>query len=77
MSVNKQAVDQGWSWVVLIAAFTGISLTSVINITGIYNLVFLEEFGKSQVVTAWVLSIHSCLHALLGMLKVLQCVEKI
>ncbi|XP_046344749.1 monocarboxylate transporter 13-like [Haliotis rufescens] len=51
-------IDCGWAWVIVAASFFahficfGISWT-----TGIYHVIFLEEFKASQAVTAWACSL--------------------
>ncbi|XP_046574283.1 monocarboxylate transporter 13-like [Haliotis rubra] len=51
-------IDCGWAWVIVAASFFahficfGISWT-----TGIYHVIFLEEFQASQAVTAWACSL--------------------
>ncbi|KAK6195144.1 hypothetical protein SNE40_000628 [Patella caerulea] len=52
------SVDKGWAWMVVVASFFahffsfGIAWT-----TGVYNIIFLEEFGKSRLATAWASSL--------------------
>ena len=45
--------DRGWAWMILLAAFVDLTLAGVVYINGIFNLVFLEEFGESRALTSW------------------------
>ena len=45
--------DKGWAWMILLAAFVDLTLAGVVYINGIFNLVFLEEFGESRALTSW------------------------
>ena len=51
MSVSTK--DGGWAWVILVAAFANFVLTGIVYVNGIFNVVFLEEFGESRAVTSW------------------------
>ena len=51
MSVSTK--DGGWAWVILVAAFVNLALAGIVYINGIFNVVFLEEFGESSAVTSW------------------------
>ena len=45
--------DGGWAWVVLVAAFVNFTLAGMIYVNGVFNVVFLEEFGESRALTSW------------------------
>ena len=51
MSVSTK--DGGWAWVILMAAFVNLALDGIVYINGIFNVVFLEEFGESRALTSW------------------------
>ena len=51
MSVSTK--DGGWAWVILVAAFVNLALAGIVYINGIFNVVFLEEFGESRALTSW------------------------
>ena len=53
MSVSRSTKDGGWAWVILVAAFVNLTLSGIIYTNGIFNLVFLEEFGESRALTSW------------------------
>ena len=38
---------------ILMAAFVNLALDGIVYINGIFNVVFLEEFGESRAVTSW------------------------
>ena len=42
-----------WSWVILLAVFCELMLCGIVQVSGIFNLVFLEEFGESRALTSW------------------------
>ena len=51
MSVSTK--DRGWAWVILVAAFVNLTLDGILYVNGIFNVVFLEEFGESRALTSW------------------------
>lgn len=54
MKPRSRDVDGGWAWVVLISSFLLHVMTyGLAWSTGVYNVIFLEEFGQPKSVTAW------------------------
>lgn len=54
MKQRLAAVDGGWAWIVLISSFLLHMMTyGLAWSTGVYNVIFLEEFGQPKSVTAW------------------------
>ncbi|XP_045200630.2 monocarboxylate transporter 13-like [Mercenaria mercenaria] len=54
MKQRSQDVDGGWAWVVLISSFLLHMMSyGLAWSTGVYNVIFLEEFGQPKSVTAW------------------------
>ncbi|KAK7090083.1 hypothetical protein V1264_009930 [Littorina saxatilis] len=63
-------VDGGWAWVVLFASFMNLLIASGIGfVSGIFQKLFLEEFGESVAFTAWVTALFSALMQLAGPLS--------
>ena len=47
-------IDGGWAWLVLAASFLIHIMTYGMSwSTGVYNVIFLNEFQQSKSVTAW------------------------
>lgn len=65
-SRHQPSVDKGWAWVILAAVFTERLLASTVYLSGIYNVVFLEEFGMSKSLTAWCGAVHISMMSLTG-----------
>ena len=61
--------DRGWAWMILLAAFVDLTLAGVVYINGIFNLVFLEEFGESRALTSWCGALQNGLLNVGGALK--------
>ena len=56
----RKDVDSGWAWVVLLASFINLLLASGLGfVSGIFQKLFLEEFGESVAFTAWVTALFS------------------
>ena len=73
--IRQPCVDKGWSWMVLLAAcliefFMALSYTS-----GIFNVIFLDTFGKDKQTTAWVGSIQCSLLSLFGELIIIYVIH--
>ena len=51
--MSASTKDGGWAWVILAAAFVNLALSGIVYVNGIFNVVFLEEFGESSAVTSW------------------------
>ena len=64
---GKPDVDGGWAWWVFIGSFMNLLLASGIAfVSGIFQKLFLEEFGESVAFTAWVTALFSSLMQLAG-----------
>ena len=64
---EKPDVDGGWAWWVLFGSFMNLLLASGIAfLSGIFQKLFLEEFGESVAFTAWVTALFSSLMQLAG-----------
>ncbi|ESO93709.1 hypothetical protein LOTGIDRAFT_153165 [Lottia gigantea] len=62
--------DEGWAWIVLLAACMNILLGSGLAfIGGMFQAVFLEQFKESVAYTAWVTALFSSLLQLTGPLS--------
>ena len=59
--------DQGWSWVVLVAAFlSNVTFDGIIFSFGVLYLELLEEFGKSKSTTSWIGAVIVGVYAVVG-----------
>ncbi|XP_046349971.2 monocarboxylate transporter 14-like [Haliotis rufescens] len=60
--MTKKDVDEGWAWVVLVAAYmNGFLLSGVCYMGGMFQVVLLEHFQESVGLTAWVTSVYGSL----------------
>lgn len=58
MTLNNNSIDQGWAWVVLIAAFVNNFISfSITRNVAIYNKTFLEYFEETRGLTSLVTAI--------------------
>ena len=71
--------DGGWAWVILAAVFTNMLLAGIVFVNGIFNLVFLEEFGESRALTSWAGAMQAGLADICGKLVAtrMRCQQKI
>lgn len=70
MKPRSRDVDGGWAWVVLISSFLLHVMTyGLAWSTGVYNVIFLEEFGQPKSVTAWAGSLPTAAMYGIGRLK--------
>ncbi|ESO83823.1 hypothetical protein LOTGIDRAFT_197032 [Lottia gigantea] len=52
------SVDRGWAWMVVLSSFFAHFFSfGVAWTTGVYNIIFLEQFGQSRLATAWASSL--------------------
>ncbi|KAK7090707.1 monocarboxylate transporter 9-like [Littorina saxatilis] len=66
--------DGGWAWVILFACATCVMLTSGLAVlAGMFQKVFLEEFGGDVVMTSWITSLYASLMQLAGPVTGVVC----
>ena len=65
-TTRKLPVDRGWAWVVLFGGAISGVLVSVGYVVGIFNVTFLEVFGKDKFTTSWIGSLSSSLIMITG-----------
>ncbi|KAK6195709.1 hypothetical protein SNE40_001081 [Patella caerulea] len=72
--MSKKDIDQGWAWVVLVAAATSLGLCSMATASiGIFQAEFLESFDGTRSYITLVCSIHSGLQLFLGPVASIIC----
>ena len=59
--------DQGWSWLVLLAAFfCHVTFDGIIYSFGVFYLEFLDHFQEGRARTAWIGSVIGGTYAIVG-----------
>ena len=59
--------DQGWSWLVLVAAFfCNVTFDGIIFSFGIFYVEFLQYFNEGRGLTSWTGSMISAVYGLVG-----------
>ncbi|ELT98460.1 hypothetical protein CAPTEDRAFT_177636 [Capitella teleta] len=75
MTKSKRIVpDQGWSWLVLFAAFlSNVTFDGVIFSFGVFYVEFLGYFNAGRAQTSWIGSVISAVYAVVGPLASVLC----
>ena len=56
---ERRDVDKGWAWIVLLAASLQQILYGQVYASGLFTIMFLEEFGRDRQTTGWIVSIQN------------------
>ena len=64
---RKIVPDQGWAWMVLVAAFfCNVTFDGIIYSFGVLYVDLLDAFGESKGHTSWIGSVISGVYAIIG-----------
>ena len=55
-----ESIETVHSWLILVLIFVGVvTIYGLSTTVGVFHVIFLEEFGESNAVTAWIGSINT------------------
>ena len=69
--------DSGYSWIILATVFVALALASVTYINGIFNVIFLTQFGQSKALTSLCIALQPSIFNLSGKSKWLSIFVKL